>query len=265
MSGRDSPPTFETILVSISGPVARLTMNRPERMNAMTNRMVRETTEALEFVAGRDDVRVLVLTGAGRAFCPGADINGVADGSGADERLGPDQFKAAVWLHEMPAVTIAAINGACAGAGLGWAAACDLRVASRAAKFNTAFLDVGVAGDMAGPWTLPRLIGAAMARELYMLPGKLDAEEALRIGLVNRVFDDAAFTEGVQSIVDRLTAAAPAGLRTMKQNFVDAERMGLSEFVELESKRHIALFQFDDTREAFAAKAERRSPNFTGH
>lgn len=258
-------PSFETILLAVDGPVARLKLHRPERMNGMTNRMVRETADALELVAADPGVRVLVLTGAGRAFCPGADLQAVATGAVADERLGPTQFRAPVLLHEMPAVTIAAINGACAGAGLGWAAACDLRLGARSAKFNTAFLDVAVAGDMGLPWSLPRLLGAGKARELCMLPGKFDAEEAHRIGFLARVFDDDAFADEVEAVVERLAGAAPSALRTMKANFLAAEHTDLGPFIELESQRHLALFELADTREAFVAKVEGRAPRFTGN
>ena len=182
--------TYETIRYERDGPVATLTLNRPDHMNGMTNRMVRETTQALAAAAEDRDVRVLILTGAGRAFSPGADLGNVASGA-PDEPLRADDFRAPVFLHEMPAVTIAAINGACAGAGLGWACACDLRIAAESARFNTAFLDVGVAGDMGGPWTLARLVGPAKARELYFLPQKFDAAEAARIGLVAKVVPDA--------------------------------------------------------------------------
>jgi 2-(1,2-epoxy-1,2-dihydrophenyl)acetyl-CoA isomerase len=255
--------TYEHIILDVEGPIARLTMNRPERMNAMTNRMVQETTQALEDVATRSDVRILVLTGAGRAFCPGADLQGVTTGSGADVALTVDDFRAPVLLREMPAVTVALVNGACAGAGFGWACACDLRLATRSAKFNSAFLDVGVAGDMAGPWTLARLVGAAKARELYFIPDKFSADEAQRIGLVARVFDDDVFAEQAASVVERLAAASPAGLRTMKANFTDSETMSLAEFSKVESQRHMDLFKNPDTREAFAAKVEKRAPRWT--
>lgn len=167
-------------------------------------------------------------------------------------------------LHEMRAVTIAAINGACAGAALGWACACDFRFAARSARFNTAFLDVGVAGDMGGPWTLSRIVGAARARELYFMPGKFDADEALRIGLVNRVFSDESFRAEVGAIVERLSAAAPIALRTMKSNFVEAERMDFRSYIDLETARHIPMFSTHDTREAFAAKVQKRKPRFEG-
>ena len=255
---------FDTITYVKDGPVATLTMNRPDRMNAMTNRMVLETGRALVQAAEDPELRVLVLTGAGRSFCPGADLQGVASGSINEDRLRPEDFRVPVQLHNLPAVTIAAVNGACAGAGLGWALACDLRVAARSARFNTAFLDVGVAGDMGGPWSLGHLVGRTKARELYFLPEKFDADEALRIGMVNRVAADDAFQDEVNLVVDRLRAAAPIALRTMKANFLDAERMDLAAFVGVETERHTRMFTTEDTREAFAAKVEKRAPRFVG-
>jgi 2-(1,2-epoxy-1,2-dihydrophenyl)acetyl-CoA isomerase len=255
--------TYETIQFDVAGAIATLTLNRPDRMNAMTNRMVRETRNALHTAGADPSIRVLVLTGAGRGFCPGADINRIAARSD-DVPLDVSDFEVPVLLHEMAAVTIAAVNGACAGAGLGWACACDLRLAARSARFNTAFLDVGVAGDMGGPWTLPRVVGAARARELYLLPDKFGAEEALRIGLVSRVVGDDEFAKEVSVLAERLAAAAPIALRTLKANFVQAERMDFATYVAYETERHLEMFTTYDTHEAFAAKAEKRPPRFQG-
>jgi len=259
VSGRQ----FETIVYEKSGPVARLTMNRPDRLNGMTNRMLVETRDALAAAAEDRELRVLVLTGAGKGFCPGADIGQVASAA-PDAPLTADDFRVPILLHSMPAVTIAAVNGACAGAGLGWALACDFRFAAESARFNVAFLDVGVAGDMGGPWSLSRIVGSARARELYFLPGKFGAAEALRIGMVTRVFPDDRFREEVDAIVNRLTDCAPIALRTLKANFVDSERMDFAGYVALESERHFRMFETEDTREAFAAKAQKRKPQFKG-
>jgi len=259
-----SAQQYQHIRYEKSGPVATLTMYRPDRMNAMTNRMLLETGRALAAAAEDRDLRVLVLTGAGdRGFCPGADLNMVAEGGDA-ERIVPEDFRVPVLLHEMPAVTIAAVNGACAGAGMGWACACDFRFAAESARFNVAFLDVGVAGDMGGPWTLPRILGAAKARELYFFPGKLDAQEALRIGLVSKVFPDKTFRAEVDAIVQRLAESAPIALRTLKSNFLAAEKTGFADYLALESERHMPMFDTHDTKEAFAAKVEKRKPKFIG-
>jgi len=255
----------DTILYEVSDGVATLTLNRPERLNGITNRMLREVYETLREVAADTNVRVLVLTGAGRAFCPGADLKHyTGDGAEAEERSRPEHFRVPVLLHEMPAVTIAAINGACAGAGLGWACACDLRVAARSAMFNTAFLNVAVAGDMGLPWTLPRLVGAGRARELSLFSEKFGAEEALRLGLVARVWDDNAFRVEVDRLARRLAEASPTALRALKAHYVAAERMGFADYIELETERHQRISASEDTREAFRAFLEKRPPRFTG-
>ena len=161
---------YATINLHIEGPLARLTLNRPEQRNGMTNRMVRETHEALTRVAADAEVRLLLLTGAGRSFCPGADLNRISSGErDAEDWCGPEHFQVPALLHGMPQLTVAAVNGACAGAGFGWACGCDLRVAARSAMLNTAFLNVAVAGDMGLPWSLPRLVGARQGAGAFVL------------------------------------------------------------------------------------------------
>lgn len=253
---------FETLRYEVADGLARLTLARPEHMNGMTNRMVREACDALELAAADESLRVLVLTGEGNAFCPGADLKHFT-GGGRDERLTAREFQVTTLLHEIPAVTVAAINGACAGAGLGWALACDLRLMTARARLNTAFLDVAVAGDMGIPWSLPRLIGGARARELSFLPRKIDADEALRVGLVARVFDDTTFHADVEEVVATLLEKSPTALRGLKQHYVDAERMTLRDFVEHEAERHLVIAASADTAEAFRAFVEKRPPRFS--
>jgi 2-(1,2-epoxy-1,2-dihydrophenyl)acetyl-CoA isomerase len=256
------PIRFETIRYEVADGVARLTLDRPEQRNGMTNRMVREACDALELAADDATIRVLVLTGAGTAFCPGADLNHFTSGT-ADEVLTPREFTVTTLLHEIPAVTIAAVNGACAGAGMGWAMACDVRLMASSAKMNTAFLDVAVAGDMALPWSLPRLIGAGRARELSFLPGRITADEALRLGLVARVFPDESFRDETEAVVRSLMAKSPTALLGLKQNYLAAERMTLAEFVPYEAGRHLTIAASEHTREAFRAFVEKREPRFT--
>lgn len=256
------PGDFQTLIYSVEpNGLARLTLNRPDAMNGMTNQMVREATVALERAAADPGVRVLVLTGAGRAFCPGADLNHFTSGGG-DEALTVRDFRVATLLHEMPAVSVAAINGACAGAGLGWAMACDLRVMSAAARLNTAFLDVAVAGDMGLPWSLPRIVGAARARDLSFLPRRIEAEEALKIGLVSRVLPEDGFRNETEDLISGLLGKSPTALLGLKHNYVAAERMGFSDFVDYEAQRHLAIAASSDTAEAFRAFIEKRPPNF---
>lgn len=253
--------TFETLLYEVADGLARLTLNRPEQMNGMTNQMVREAHDALELASSDASLRVLVLTGAGRAFCPGADLNHFTSG-GKDEVLTSRQFTVTTLLHEIPAVTMAAINGACAGAGMGWALACDLRVMTASAKMNTAFLDVAVAGDMAIPWSLPRLVGAGRARDLSLRPRRITADEALAIGLVSEVFPDESFRDDAEAVVQALLKKSPTALKGLKQNYLAAERMTFADFVQYEAERHLKIASSADTAEAFKAFVEKREPRF---
>jgi 2-(1,2-epoxy-1,2-dihydrophenyl)acetyl-CoA isomerase len=260
---------YNTIRFESSDGVARLTINRPEQFNGMTNEMVRETHEALTAASLDRSIRVLVLTGSGdRAFCPGADLNWASNPNrGADpaQAIEPRHFQVPVLLHQMPAVTIAAINGACAGAGLGWACGCDIRIAKRSAVLNTAFLNVAVAGDMGLPWSLPRLVGASRARELSFFPGKVSADEAYRMGLVTRLAEDDAFHSEVDALVESLMSRAPHALSRLKAHYVAAEGMGFSDYVALETERHLRQPDASaaaDTQEAFRAFVEKRKPVF---
>ena len=258
----------ETVRLVRNGPVVTVLLNRPKRRNGLTGPMMAALHEALTCISIDPSIHVVVFRGEGADFCPGADVKHVASGEAASaEGRGWSnlaEFNVSVLLHEMRAVTIAAIRGACAGAGLTMASACDLRVSSDTARFNTAFLDVGIAGDMGGPWTLPRILGAAKARELYFLPGKFDAAEALRIGLVSRVSSDEAFEADLAALTDRLARSAPLALTAMKANFLAAEKMGFADYIALESEKHSRLFRSEDTGEAFRAFVEKRAPVFRG-
>jgi 2-(1,2-epoxy-1,2-dihydrophenyl)acetyl-CoA isomerase len=253
---------YETIVYDKTPHVATIALNRPEARNAIVPKMMDELWEAVQDAGADKSLRVLVLRGVGRDFCPGADVKAYAGGATGATR--PETFNVSVILHEAPVVTIAAIRGACAGAGFGWATACDLRICDDTARFNTAFLDVGLSGDMGGSWFLPRIVGAAKARELYFLPGKFDAAEAARIGLVGRVAPEAAFEEELAALVDRLAHSSPLALKGMKANFVESERLGLADFIAAETARHSACGRSEDSREAFRAFVEKRKPVFQG-
>lgn len=254
---------YETILCEIDGNLATVTLNRPDSLNGITGTLNRELHACLREVAADERIRVVIFTGAGRAFCPGADLRASTSG----ERQEPNKkeyFHITTLLHEMPKVTIAAINGACAGAGLGWACACDLRYASERAMFNSAFLGVGISGDMGGPWLLPRIVGATRARELFFMSEKFSAEDAERMGLVLRTFPDETFRDDVREIAVRLSKSAPLAIGQMKQNFINAENMPLREYIELETERHMRTGASNDSREAMRAFMEKREPKFEG-
>jgi 2-(1,2-epoxy-1,2-dihydrophenyl)acetyl-CoA isomerase len=254
---------YETILYEVNGTRATVTMNRPDNLNGITNTMMRELYQCLSAVALDEKVRVVLLTGAGRGFCPGADLKAYSGGQ-KQEPSRKEYFHITSLLHEMPKVTVAAINGACAGAGFGWACACDLRYASAKATFNSAFLGVAISGDMAGPWLLPRIVGATKARELFFMPGKFMADEAERIGLVAKTFPDETFRDEIETIMTRLANSAPLAIGEMKKNFVNAENMSLRDYIELETERHSRTGQSEDSKEAFRAFVEKRQPEFKG-
>ena len=254
---------YQTILHEVEGSLATVTLNRPESLNGITHELMRELHDCLNKVALDESVRAVLFTGAGRAFCPGADLK-VSTSGVEQEPNRREYFHVTSLLHEMPKVTIAAVNGACAGAGFGWACACDLRYASERAMFNSAFLGVGISGDMAGPWLLPRIVGATKARELFFSSQKFDAAEAERIGLVLKTFPDDTFRADVRAIAERLSKSAPLAIGEMKKNFVAAENMTLRDYIEVETERHTRTGGSEDSREAFRAFVEKREPNFQG-
>lgn len=262
-----------TVLYEQDGRVATITLNRPERMNTMGGDLNERMLEALQKAADDEDVRAVVVTGAGRAFCAGGDLGAMKERQGdamyADSsRQGHVEhlrrmMRSSQLLHEMPKVTIAAINGACAGAGLAWACACDLRYAAAGAKFNVAFRDAGLTGDFGGTWTLSRIVGPAKARELYLLSPRFDGEEAERIGLVSRTLPDVEqLMEHVRSVADQIARAAPIAVRGIKANLNDALRLSFSELLDREVERHIAASKSEDHLEAATAFLEKRPPEF---
>lgn len=258
---------YRTILYDRQDAVARILFNRPHARNSLTDETSAEFSDAVARTAADPSVRVLLIRGNGKDFCPGADVKAYhsdPEVQAGHDAAKPEDFRSSILLHEMPAVTVAAIQGGCAGAGFGYACACDIRVANNSARFNTAFLDVGVAGDMGVPWSLPRLIGAARARDLSFLPRKFDAAEAYSIGLLARLFPDEGFDHEVEAIVTRLAGMAPLAVTALKANYVAAEKMDLANYVALETRRHLELFDTEDRVEAFAAFAEKRPGKFQG-
>lgn len=259
------------VVVERGRGVVTFRLNRPSRLNAMSNEMLDLLLAGVEEVCDDPDVRVIVLTGTGRGFCSGGDL-GAFQGGADDPRppLGTQigllrrHMRVVELLRSSTAVSIAAVNGPCAGAGLGLALACDLRICGEAAVFRTAFIDAALSGDFGGSWLLTRILGEARAKELYLLNDKISSDEALRIGLVSQVFEDDAFAAGVAALVQRLVAKAPIALRHMKSNLDDACRLGFADACEAEARRHVASFRTDDLVEAATAFMERRPAHFVG-
>jgi 2-(1,2-epoxy-1,2-dihydrophenyl)acetyl-CoA isomerase len=261
----------DDLLETIVDGVAVLTLNRPERLNAMSGPMLDRLLEALPRLAGDAAAAVVVLTGAGRAFCAGGDVKAMAEGTEMggvtlEERAQGLRARMEVsrWLHEMPKPTIAMVRGAAAGAGLSLALACDLRIAGDSARFGTAFARVGYSGDFGGSFFLTRLVGTAKARELYFTADLLDATQALALGLVNRVIPDARLEEETLALARRLASGPRVAYRYMKRNLNAAETGTLHDLLDLEAWHHSRCGMTDDHREAAKAFVEKRPPVFTG-
>jgi 2-(1,2-epoxy-1,2-dihydrophenyl)acetyl-CoA isomerase len=261
----------DALLEAIGDGVAVLTMNRPDRLNALSRAMLDALLEALPRLAEDPAVGVVVLTGAGRAFCAGGDVKAMAEGREAaggtlEEKAHGlrSRMEVSRWLHEMPKPTIAMIRGAAAGAGLSLALACDLRIAGESARLGTAFARVGYSGDFGGSYFLTQLVGTAKARELYFTADLLDAQQALALGLVSRVVPEPRLEEDTLALATRLAGGPRIALRYMKRNLNAAEHGTLGELLDIEAWHHSRCGMTEDHLEAARAFVEKRAPVFKG-
>jgi enoyl-CoA hydratase/carnithine racemase len=266
---------YEQIIYRVADGVATVTLNRPERLNAWTPQMGEEVRAAMRAAAGDEAVRVIVVTGAGRGFCAGMDSQALEEiqATGAthappppfDPSARPDFRKTYSYLASVPKPIIAAVNGACAGVGLIVALYSDLRFASDAAIFTTAFSRRGLPAEHGISWLLPRLIGLAQAADLLFSARRVDAEEAFRLGLVNRVFAQDRFAVEVGAYAAMLAReVSPRSLREMKRELWDAQFQSLAEAVEAAEIDVAASVLSDDFKEGLASYLEKRAPSFTG-
>ena len=250
--------------------VVTLTMNRPERRNALDPQMTRGLRSALERAASDDAVRAVVLTGAGDAFCAGGDVKAMAENRASEQstpqRIDSLRLRAdcSRLLYEMPKPTIALIGGAAAGAGMALALACDFRLAKSGAKLTTAFAKVGLSGDFGMSYLLPRLVGAARARELMMLSPVLSSEEALALGFVHRVYSSQDFDAQAHAFVEALAQGPTVAFGRMKHNLNTAYDVTLSSSLDSESANQIASFATQDHVQAAGAFVAKRVARFVG-
>jgi 2-(1,2-epoxy-1,2-dihydrophenyl)acetyl-CoA isomerase len=270
------------LIETVEDGVATLTMNRPEARNALSGPMNAALQEAVLRLAHDPSVRVVVLTGAGGAFCAGGDVKGFAAdtqrGSGGGPSAGPaagPSLEARVaglrrgmelvrWLHEMPKPTLAVIPGATAGAGLSIALACDLRIAAEGAKLTTAFSKVGLAGDYGGSWFLSHLVGAAKARELYFTADVITGAEAARLGIVNKAVPADELEAEAKAYARTLASLPTIAVGYMKKNLNAAAHATLGEVLDLEAEHMVRTMQTDDHKGAAVAFVEKRAPVFAG-
>jgi 2-(1,2-epoxy-1,2-dihydrophenyl)acetyl-CoA isomerase len=265
----------DDLLAELDDGVLTLTMNRPEARNAMSGEMTAAMSEQLASAELNPAVRCIVLTGAGKGFCAGGDVKGMAasgDGTvgnntidGAIHRQRVNQRSTAGKLFGMPKPTIAALPGAAAGAGLSLALACDLRVMASNAIMTTAFGRVGFSGDYGGTFFMSQLVGTAKARELYFLSDRVSAEEALRLGLTNWVCEADELSAKTKEVADRLAKGPTVAYRYMKENFARAISSGdVDDCLDLEATHHVHCGQTEDHRNATKAFVEKKEPVFQG-
>lgn len=264
----------DDLQATLDDGIAVITLNRPEARNAMSGEMNAALQKCLADFELDAAVRVIVLTGAGKGFCAGGDVKGMAasgDGTtgdntidGAIHRQRVNQRATAGKLFKMPKPTIAALPGAAAGAGLSLALACDMRIMASSAIMTTAFARVGFSGDYGGSYFMTQLVGSAKARELYYLSDRVSAEEALRLGLTNWVCEPAELMDRTLEIAGRLSAGPTVAYRYMKENLNRAMAGEVDDCLDLEATHHVHCGQTQDHREAAKAFVEKREPEFKG-
>ena len=259
---------YDTILFGMEGGIARLTLNRPDKLNSFNTQMHTEVRDALGRLAG-SDARVLVLSGAGRGFCAGQDLSdrAVAPGSaGIDLGESIDKYykPLVLTLHNLPLPVIAAVNGVAAGAGANIALACDIVIAAQSATFVQAFSKIGLLPDSGGTWTLPRLVGNARALGLTLLGNKLPAEQAAAWGMIWQCVADADLGTTVDALATTLAVAPTRGLAWTKAAIRGSWQHSLAEQLDVERDAQRELGRSADYAEGVAAFIGKRTPRFTG-
>ncbi len=262
------------LLATLDEGILTLTLNRPEARNAMSRAMMDALVAQLAAAETNNAVKVIVLTGAGKGFCAGGDVKGMA--ARGDGTVGDNTIDVAIHrqrlaqratsgkLFRMPKPTLASLPGAAAGAGFSMALACDMRIMASSAVMTTAFAKVGFSGDYGGTYFLTQLVGSAKARELYYLSDRISADEALRLGLVNWVCPAEELAARTREIALRLAKGPTVAYRYMKENLNRAMAGEVEDCLDLEATHHVHCGQTEDHKEATKAFVDKREPVFKG-
>ena len=261
---------YEHILVTETEGIVTITLNRPDKLNAFIGHMRRDLAEALEHAGSDRGVRVVIITGAGRAFCAGGDVKFMAE---LMQRRDSEEFarilgagrRVITAIRHMTKPVIAAVNGPASGAGANLAFACDLRIASSTATFSQSFVKVGLIPDWGGTFFLPRLVTPNKACELFFLGESIDAAEALHLSIVNQVVAPEELESAAMQVAERLRAAPPIALAAAKQAVYSSEAADLEEMLRYETEAQLRCFESEDGHEGVHAFLEKRDPHFTGH
>ncbi len=256
------------LIETVKDGIAILTLNRPENLNALSDDIRVGLLEALTRLGADNAIGCIVLTGAGRGFCAGGDVKTM--GSRAvkafEERATGILFSGQVpaLMHRTPKPIIAMVNGVAVGAGLGMAAACDIRIAARSARLGAGFIKIGLSGDWGTTWSLTQLVGTAKARELMFTGEMIEADEAARIGLVNKVVDDAELLSVTMAMAERIASMPHLALGYTKKNLEVATTGDFADSLDAEAFNQARCSQMEDHHEALRAFKEKRKPVFTG-
>jgi len=260
--------TEEVILTSVVDRVATLTFNRPDKLNALSLDLIKRSVEALNEWSANPQIGCVIVTGAGRAFCAGGDVSTMAQDNAETLEQKIDRLRQmhelSRVLYDMPKVTIASVNGFVMGAGLGVCLACDLRIASGQARFGTAYAKVGYGGDFGTTWLLTQYVGGPKAKELFFLGDIIDANEAHRIGLVNRVVPHDSLQSEVSNTASRIAQGPLTSFRYMKANINLASSADFRTMLDREAETHMRCSMTDDHKEGVRAFMEKREPKFVG-
>lgn len=262
--------SYENILVSESEGIMTITLNRPEKLNAFIGHMRRDLAEVLEHAASDRNIRVVIVTGAGRGFCAGGDVAFMAE---LMERKDSEEFarilgagrRVITAIRHMTKPVIASVNGPASGAGCNLAFACDLRIAATTATFTQSFLKVGLHPDWGGTYFLPRLVTPNKACELFFLGETIDANEAARLNIVNKIVAPDELETATLQMAEQLRAAPPLALAAAKQAVYASDHADLDEMLRYETDAQLRCFESSDAHEGIRAFLEKREPHFIGH
>jgi 2-(1,2-epoxy-1,2-dihydrophenyl)acetyl-CoA isomerase len=262
--------TYKCLLYEVKDGIATLTLNRPERLNALGDTLREDLLDGVTRASQDADVRVIVLTGAGKGFCSGGDVKAMNEnkerGAGRPlvEKVAPRRDRGVLALREAPKPVIAAVNGAAAGAGFNIALCCDIRLASTAAKFSQAFVRRGLHPDWGGTYFLPRVVGVAKACELIWTGDVIDAEQALRLGIVSAVHPPEELLPATYALARKIADGPPIAIRLAKRAIYHSLETDLRKALEFETYAQNICFDTEDAREGIRAFVDKRAPVFRG-
>jgi 2-(1,2-epoxy-1,2-dihydrophenyl)acetyl-CoA isomerase len=262
--------TYKCLHVETKDGVATLTLNRPERLNALGDTLRDDLHDALERAGGDPAVRAIVITGAGRGFCSGGDVKAMHEAHETRrqrsllDRVAPSRDRTLQLMRDVPQPIIAAVNGPAAGAGMNLALGCDIRIASTAAKFGQAFVRRGLHPDWGGTYFLPRLVGTARACELIFTGDLIGAEEAYRLGIVNAVVSPEELMPAAHALAGKIAAGPPIAIRLAKRAIYRNAEADLRTSLEFETFAQNICSETEDAREGARAFVEKRPPKFQG-